>query len=179
MSRKKLSSTMEDYLEAIFNLEKDKKAVRVKDIAQKMDVKLPTVTSMLNALAGRGLVNHEKYEYVELTAKGKRIAKDVFHRHVVLRDFLSDILNVDAKTADEDACKMEHAVSPVTLDRFVKFMEFVEDCPRGGSDWLQRFDEYQQHGRVDDNCLERMKNFAKRYNARIEDLESKKGRLVN
>jgi len=173
MSKKKLSSTMEDYLEAIFNLEKDLKAVRVKDIAEKMMVKLPTVTSMLNTLAQRGLVNHEKYEYVELTTKGKRIAKDVYRRHVIFRDFLTGILNIDEKTAEEDACKMEHTVSPVTLERFVKFMEFVENCPRGGSDWLHHFHEYQQYGRVDRECLERMKSFVKQYNIRIKELKSK------
>ena len=173
MSMKKLSSTMEDYLEAIFNLEKDLKAVRVKDIAEKMMVKLPTVTSMLNTLVQRGLVNHEKYEYVELTKKGKRIAKDVYRRHVIFRDFLTGILNIDKKTAEEDACKMEHVVSPVTLERFVKFMEFVETCPRGGSDWLHHFDEYWQYGRIDDKCLKRMKSFAKQYNTRIKELESR------
>jgi len=87
MGTKTLSSTMEDYLETIFNLEKNKKIVRVKDIAQKMDVKLPTVTSMLNNLVERGLINHEKYEYVELTREGKRIAKDVYRRHVIFFDF--------------------------------------------------------------------------------------------
>ncbi|MBW2595409.1 MAG: metal-dependent transcriptional regulator [Deltaproteobacteria bacterium] len=133
MSTKALSSTMEDYLETVLNLEKDKKFVRVKDIAQKMDVKLPTVTSMLNNLVERGLINHEKYEYVELTKKGAHIAKDIYRRHVIFRDFLTGILNIDPKTAEEDACKMEHVVSPVTLERFVKFMEFVESCPRGGA----------------------------------------------
>lgn len=146
MGKKKLSSTMEDYLEAIFNLEKSKKAVRVRDIAKEMLVKLPTVTSMMGTLAQRGLINHEKYEYVELTKKGRRIAKGVYRRHVILRDFLIDILNIDEETAEEDACKMEHAVSPVTLKRVVKFMEFVENCPDGGSEWLQEFDEYQQPG---------------------------------
>ena len=173
MGKKKLSSTMEDYLEAIFNLEKSKKAVRVKDIAKEMKVKLPTVTSMMGTLAQRGLINHEKYEYVELTTKGKHIAKDVYRKHVILRDFLIDILNIDKETAEEDACRMEHAVSPVTLERVVKFMEFAENCPMGGSEWLQRFDDYQQHGRVDDKCLEQMKNFAKQYSARIEELEKK------
>ena len=171
MGTKTLSSTMEDYLETIFNLEKNKKIVRVKDIAQKMDVKLPTVTSMLNNLVERGLINHEKYEYVELTREGKRIAKDVYRRHVIFRDFLTGILNVDAKTAEEDACKMEHVVSPLTLERFVKFMEFVKSCPRGGSDWLLHFDEYQKHGRDEDKCLERMKHFEKQYGAEIKKLE--------
>jgi len=173
MSQVKLSSTMEDYLETILNLEKSKKFVRVKDIALKMDVKLPTVTSMLNNLAGKGLVNHEKYEYVELTKKGKRIAKDVYRRHVIFRDFLMSILNIDAKTAEEDACKMEHVVSPVTLERFVKFMEFVDTCPRGGSDWLLNFDQFRKHGRDDDKCLERMKHFEKRYSVEITKLRDK------
>jgi len=173
MNAKALSSTIEDYLETILNLEKDKKIVRVKDIARKMEVKLPTVTSMLNNLIEKGLINHEKYEYVELTKEGKRIAKDVYRRHVIFRDFLTGILNVDATTAEKDACKMEHVVSPVTLERFVKFMEFVESCPRGGSDWLLHFDEYQKHGRDEDKCLKRMKYFEKQYGAEIKELENK------
>ena len=164
---------MEDYLEAIFNLEKDKKAVRVKDIAEKMSVKLPTVTSMLNTLVKRDLIYHEKYEYVELTAEGEHIAKDVWRRHVIFRDFLTGILNIDEKTADEDACKMEHTVRPATLERFVKFMEFIQNCPRGGSDWLQHFDEYRQHGRINGECLRRMRDFAREYSAKIEELERK------
>lgn len=132
MVEKELSSTMEDYLETIFNLAKGKRAVRVKDIAKKMMVKLPTVSSMLNTLVKKGLIIHEKYEYVELTAKGERIAKDVYRGHVILRDFLSKILNIDVKTAEEDACRMEHAVSPVTLERFLKFMESVKTSPKGG-----------------------------------------------
>ena len=173
MGTKALSSTIEDYLETILNLEKNKKFVRVKDIAQKMEVKLPTVTSMLNNLVERGLINHEKYEYVELTKEGKRIAKNVYRRHVIFRDFLTGILNVDATTAEKDACKMEHVVSPVTLDRFVKFMKFIEACPRGGSDWLQNFDEYIKHGRNEDECLERMKHFEKQYGEEVKKLEDK------
>jgi DtxR family Mn-dependent transcriptional regulator len=164
---------MEDYLEAVLNLEKEKKAVRVKDIAEKMSVKLPTVTSMLNNLVKRDLIYHEKYEYVELTAKGRHIAKDVWRRHLIFRDFLTGILNIDEKTADEDACKMEHTVSPVTLERFVKFMEFIQNCPRSGPDWLQHFDGYGQHDRIDSECLRRMKDFARKYNAKIEELERK------
>lgn len=174
MGKQKLSSTMEDYLEAIFNLEESKKVVRVKDIAKEMEVKLPTVTSMLNNLIDKSLINHEKYEYVELTTKGRSIAKDVYRRHVILRDFLTDILNIDKETAEKDACKMEHAVSPVTLERIVKFMEFVENCPRSGSDWLRHFDDYQQHGRTDKKCLQRMKNFEEKYSQTIKKLKSKK-----
>ena len=73
LDEKPLTPTMEDYLEAIFDLEKSKKFVRVKDIAKRMNVKMPTVTSMLKTLGGKNLVNYRKYEYVELTADGTGI----------------------------------------------------------------------------------------------------------
>lgn len=173
MENSRLSAIMEDYLESILQLDMEKKHVRVKDIAAKMQVKMPTVTSMLENLKGRNLVNHEKYEYVALTRKGRKIARDVYNRHTVLKKFLTDILIIDPKTAEEDACRMEHTVSPVTMERFVKFVEFIETCPRGGSDWLHRFDQYQKHGRDEARCLEQMKVFEERFDAEVKRLEDK------
>ena len=164
---------MEDYLETILELERENNHVLVKDIARSMDVKLPTVTSMLNTLQKRNLVSHEKYNHVELTGKGRKVAKEIYRSHTMIKKFLMDILNIDAKTADEDACKMEHAISSETLERIVKFMEFVEECPRGGSDWLQNFAQYHRYGRSDEECLERMKDFEKQYGAQIEKIENK------
>jgi DtxR family Mn-dependent transcriptional regulator len=168
-----ISSTMEDYLETIFELESGDRHVRVKDIAQKMNVKLPTVTSMLNTLQNRNLVSHEKYDHVELTRKGRKVAKEIYRSHTMIKKFLMDILNIDAKTADEDACKMEHAVSAETLERIVKFMEFIEECPRGGSDWIENFARYHKHGRSEEKCLEHMKDFEKQYSAEIKKIEDK------
>ena len=161
---------MEDYLEALFLLEKELKAVRVKDIAKRMGVKLPTVTSMLNTLARRGLVNHEKYEYVELTERGSEIASAVDRCHKILCTFLIDILHVDEKQADQEACKMEHAISPDTLNKFVKFMEFIEVCPRGGAGWLEYFNKYCREGRKEKKeCLRHMKEFMDEFAASKEN----------
>jgi DtxR family Mn-dependent transcriptional regulator len=168
-----ISATMEDYLESILELEKENKHAFVKDIAQRMNVKLPTVTSMLNTLQKRDLVIHEKYNHVELTQKGRKIAKEIHRSHTIIRKFLMHVLSIDAHTADEDACRMEHAVSSRTLERLVKFMEFIEECPRGGSDWLQNFDKYRKHGCSDEKCLEQMKNFEKKYVAEIKKIEDK------
>ena len=164
---------MEDYLERILELEKEKHQARVKDIAQKMHVRLPTVTSMLHTLQKRDLVRHEKYDHVELTARGRAVAEDIYRRHTLLKKFLMDILNIDAKTADEDACKMEHAVSADTLERIATFMGFIESCPRCGSDWLQHFDDYQRHGHSDEKCLKRMKDFEKHYSGEMNKLEKR------
>jgi DtxR family Mn-dependent transcriptional regulator len=166
-----LTPTMEDYLEAIYTLSQEKRVVRVKDIAKKLGVKMPTVTSMLKSLSDKGMIDHEKYEYLELTRKGSDIGKQIDHRHQLLKSFLIDILQINHDQADEDACKMEHAISPATLERIVEFMEFIENCPRSGSDWLDLFNEYRRHEMPREKCLERMKDFADKYSAKIESME--------
>ncbi|MBW1691042.1 MAG: metal-dependent transcriptional regulator [Deltaproteobacteria bacterium] len=169
-----LTPTMEDYLEAIFNLDKEKRAVRVRDIAERLGVRMPTVTNMLKTLSEKGMIDYEKYEYLELTDKGSKVGQEIDHRHQTFKSFLTDILRIDPDQADEDACKMEHAVSPVTLEAFVAFMEFIEACPRSGATWLEYFDEYRVHGQPKDTCLERMKRFAHEYDARIKEMEREK-----
>jgi len=149
---KPITPKMEDYLEAIVALEKEKKAVRVKDIASKMGVSMPTVTSMLKNLSKIDLVEYEKYEYIELTDKGREIGKEIQRRHRALKKFLHEILGIDAIVAESEACKMEHAVSTSTLDRFVDFMNFIKSCPRAGSKWIGYFHEYLKHGKSKATC---------------------------
>jgi len=171
---KGLTPVMEDYIEAIFNLSQEKKVVRVKDIAKRLGVKMPTVTNMLKALSERGMIDYEKYEYLELTRKGSTIGSQIDKRHQTLKAFLTDILQIDKERADEDACKMEHSVSPTTLERMVEFMAFVEECPRGGMEWLTYFDEYRKHGKSKELCLERMKKFTREYEAKIKSMKTER-----
>lgn len=175
---KPLTSVMEDYLEAIFDLDKDKKVVRVKDIAKRMGVKMPTVSSMLKTLNARRLVNYEKYEYVELTKDGAAVGKEMRRRHEVLRKFLTEILKIEFKTADEEACKMEHTLSSATLDSFTDFMEFIQTCPRAGESWLHFFEEYRLHGRRPETCQARSETFSCEFKDQVDSIEvpnSRKG----
>ena len=142
MAEKSLTSVMEDYLEAIFDLNQEKKFVRVKDVAKRMGVKMPTVSSMLKTLNDRGLVNYERYGYVELTKDGEDIGKEVRRRHGVFLKFLTEILGIEFEIADLEACKMEHTLSSDTLDRLSAFMGFVQTSPRVGKNWLKHFKEY-------------------------------------
>jgi DtxR family Mn-dependent transcriptional regulator len=173
---KPLTQTMEDYLEAIFNLDKEKRVVRVKDIAERLGVKMPTVTNMLKTLSKRELINYEKYEYLELTDKGRDVGREIHRRHCVLRSFLTNILNIDPAIADEEACKMEHTISSSTLDRFIAFMEFVQLCPRVGTNWLDRFKEYRKKDKDKDRakCLEHMKEFVDSFKERIDAMEKRR-----
>ncbi len=128
---------MEDYLEAILRLQQSDNRARVKGIAEMMKVSLPTVTSALRTLSTAGLVRHEKYGDVELTEEGQRRAELILRRHQALVRFLTSFLQLDADTAEQEACQMEHAISQETLNRLVTLMEFVRTCPRGGTDWLR------------------------------------------
>ena len=147
--------------------------VRVKDIAKRLGVKMPTVTNMLKTLSERGLIEYEKYEYLELTQKGSDVGEEIDRRHHVLRTFLTDILGIDLEKADEEACKMEHAVGTATMDRFVAFMEFIQSCPRTGENWLERFEEFRVHGKDREKCMAHMKEFADDFGIRIKDMETR------
>jgi DtxR family Mn-dependent transcriptional regulator len=171
-SHKPLTPTMENYLEAIYNLDNEKRVVRVKDIAKRLGVKMPTVTNMLKTLNDRGLINYERYEYLELTKEGADVGEEIDKRHQVLRSFLTDILGIDFEKADDEACKMEHAVGASTMDRFVAFMEFIESCPRTGDNWLGRFEEFRSHGRNTAKCLKDMKAFANELEDKMKDMET-------
>ena len=173
LTDKPLTSVMEDYLEAIFDLDKEKRAVRVKDIAKRMAVKMPTVSSMLKTLRSRGLVHYEKYEFVELTKNGADVGKEMRRRHQTLYRFLTGILNIDATVADEEACKMEHTLSESTLGSLTAFMDFIQNCPRAGESWLEHFQEYQVQGGKPETCADNCDAFSKTLKCRTTETPKK------
>ena len=143
-----LSSSMEDYLEAIGFLKKEKGIARVRDVSHLLKVKTPSVAVALNKLSKRGLIVHERYGYIELTPEGEQLAQNILGRHNTLNRFLNEILDIDSKIAAEDACKMEHSISPQTFEKLTKFIEFVETCPEHGRpDWLKSFAHFFKTGK--------------------------------
>lgn len=152
-AQKPLTSVMEDYLEAIFDLEQEKKIVRVKDIARRLGVKMPTVTSMLKTLNDRGMVHYEKYEYVELTGPGTGVGREMRRRHEAMLRFLTVVLKIDHQTADQEACRMEHALSPGTLENLIEFMEFIQTCPQASDSCLNHFEAYRRQINKSERCI--------------------------
>ncbi|MBN1293496.1 MAG: metal-dependent transcriptional regulator [Candidatus Latescibacteria bacterium] len=122
-----LSASLEDYLEAIFEIDKTKRAVRVKDVAHKLGVTMPSVNGALKNLEGKGLIAHEKYDYIELTEDGFFQASKIASRHKLIFNFLKDVLEVDIETAQEDACKIEHVLSSHTIEKLTGYMDRFKD----------------------------------------------------
>jgi len=133
-----LSSSLEDYLEAIAELADSGGKAHCNDIAQRLNVKKPSVTTALQTLMEKGLIDYRPYMPISLTRRGKAVADKIISRHNALRDFFVKILNIDSTQADEAACKMEHAIGEEISGRFIEFVKFMETCPLVGVKWTDR-----------------------------------------
>jgi DtxR family Mn-dependent transcriptional regulator len=137
-----LSESLEDYLETILELEQRQKVARAKDIAEKLKVQRGSVTGALKNLAEKGYINYAPYSYITLTPEGMTLAKEIRFRHRALKEFLIKILRIDPVTAEETACRMEHAIDQKTIERLVCFIDYIFACPRAGEQWIQSFAKY-------------------------------------
>ena len=127
-----LTPKMEDYLETIAVLSRENRVVRVKDIARELKVKMPSVTSALQKLNDRGLIVYQKYGYVDLTDEGREIADKVYSRHSCLSDFFQQVLRIDKSIAGEEACRIEHHLTPDTCRQIYKLVEFMKSGAADG-----------------------------------------------
>lgn len=133
-----LSPHMEDYVEAIVILSSANRVVRVKDIAKKLNIKMPSVSAALTKLKEMELIDYEKYGYIELTEKGHDLADRVLKRHNCLVDFFTTVLQVDLASADGEACRVEHALGPTTCSQIHKFLDFYKEEESAQSEWVAK-----------------------------------------
>lgn len=117
-----VSGAVERYLETIHELEPEG-PVRVKDIAVALSISYPSVTGMVNRLVESGLATHDRYRHIELTSKGRRIARGLDRKQAVIMRFFTEVLGIDEEAAERDACEIEHVISTGTLDKLVEYLE--------------------------------------------------------
>jgi len=139
-----LSASLEDYLEAIFNLAGESNVARSKDIAESLGVAKPSVTGALKILAKKGLVNYRPYGYVTLTGSGVAEAARVARKHNIIKSFFVNILGIDAEVAQEAACKAEHALGSAIVSRLLDFTDFITRKGRNGSDVADKFKQFRK-----------------------------------
>lgn len=123
------SSTIEEYLEAIYKLS-ERGTVRPTPIAEALSVSGPTVTATLKRLESQGLVVRDDGDVV-LTDEGRHIALDIVRKHRLAERFLVDVLGMSWDEAHEDACKLEHAFSPRVLNALETYLDNPSVCPHG------------------------------------------------
>jgi DtxR family Mn-dependent transcriptional regulator len=169
-----ISESLEDYLETIHDLVRDKKVARVKDIARTRNVSMASVSTAMRRLADLGLVDYTQREFIAMTEKGEGVVRRIVARHQLLRRFLTAFLQVDAEIADKDACQIEHHVSDQTVDRLVRLLEFLETCPDG----RQALEAFQgcrevnpEFGDCDELCLRRAQRVRELVTRPLRDLQ--------
>ena len=137
-----LSASLEDYLEAIFNLVKESKVARSKDIAKSLGVSRASVTGALRVLKEKGLANYKPYDYVTLTENGRATAAEIAKKHKILESFFIDVLGIEPNIAQETACKAEHALGPGIIAKLLCFIKFVNHSSKNGCDLADQFQKF-------------------------------------
>ncbi|MBN2231090.1 MAG: metal-dependent transcriptional regulator [Candidatus Thorarchaeota archaeon] len=117
-----LTQALEMYIKTIHELEQEFGAAAPSDIAQRLSVKAPSVTSALQKLDALGMATYHRYQHVNLTEQGREVAEKLDRRHRTLRDFLL-LIGVEEKIALSDACEIEHVVHRQTIDRLIEYMK--------------------------------------------------------
>lgn len=121
-----VSPTHQMYLKALFRLCRSHPVGRVRDLADELGLTPGTVSTALNRLQEMGLVEREHYGGAQLTPSGNALAQCVDRRYETLKSLLTGVFGVPESDAEDDACLMEHAVSPVTINRITRFLEHLE-----------------------------------------------------
>jgi len=122
---KKLSSSLEDYLEAILVLEQKNRVARVKDISAILSVQMPSVTGALKNLRELGLIEYEKNSFITLTENGKMVAECILGRHRILLRFFNEVLGLEGKLVENQACSIEHSINHDTAVRIAGLTDWI------------------------------------------------------
>ncbi len=120
--RVNLSKRCEEYLEAIYILEKKLGRARIKDIAEKLSVKPSSVVEYLRRMCSNGLIDYKPGREVKLTEKGFSEAEKIYEKHKLIKSFLVS-LGVSEETAEKDSCIMEHYLSRETFEKIAEYIK--------------------------------------------------------
>ena len=125
------SYTEENYLKALFNLANETGEVNVNELSKWLEIKMPTVTSMMKKLAEKKLVHYESYKPLRLTEKGKKEAGLVIRKHRLTEMFLVNKMNFGWEDVHDIAEQIEHIQSPVFFEKMDELLGYPKIDPHG------------------------------------------------
>ena len=126
-----LSGPVEDYLKAIYDLERDAHPAATNDIAERLDISPASVSGMMRRLAEQGLITHEPYRGVRLTADGRRAALRTLRRHRILECYLTEVLGYPWDRVHDEAEQLEQAASEELIERMASALGDPAHDPHG------------------------------------------------
>ncbi len=142
---RKMSPSLEQYIEAIADLLTRDKVCSISEIAAQVRVSRPAASRAVRDLSEQNLVEHRAYGYVDLTEQGQSIADMLTVRHEAIYDFMKDALDYDDDWADQEACRLEHQVDDDFVERLKTQTEFLRNQP-GLNKKLRAFRKKSENG---------------------------------
>jgi DtxR family Mn-dependent transcriptional regulator len=125
------SHTEENYLKALFNLANEKGEVSVNELSKQLDIKMPTVNSMMKKLAGKKLIHYESYKPLRLTEKGKKEAGLIIRKHRLTEMYLVDKMGFGWEEVHDIAEQVEHIKSTAFFEKMDALLGFPKTDPHG------------------------------------------------
>ena len=144
MESVKITASLEDYLEAIYEIIEQKQGVKAVEVAKRLNVKRSSVTEALKNLSEKNLVNYGRYDVISLTPSGVKVAKKVIEKHKTLFDFFTKILGLSPEDASINACKVEHVISEDVLQRLIAFIEFNNNYYCSEKKYIDEFQKFYE-----------------------------------
>lgn len=123
---KKVTASMEDYIEMIYRLSKENKFARIHELASKLNIKPSSVTKMVQKLSELGYLKYEKYGVIVLKPKGYKLGKNLLDRHNTVEKLLR-ILKINEEDILNETEKIEHTLNNNTYLCISKFVSLVEN----------------------------------------------------
>ena len=120
------NESSEDYLETIYILEKKNGVVKSADIAREFNYSRASISRAMGILEKNGLIIFNQKSHIILTEEGIKKAKSIYDRHITLKKFLITVTGVDDNTAEMDACRIEHFISPETFQGIKKYLKNLD-----------------------------------------------------
>jgi len=142
--KKTLTPALEDYLKVIYNITKTEPVARVKDIASKLDVSLPSVTNAMKRLKELGFVNYEKYGLILLSEEGQMRAETLTRIHDILDVFFVELIGVPSSVSDQLSCRIEHFFDKDSENRTEEFINLLMDVKQNGKKACDNLVEFLQ-----------------------------------
>ena len=118
----KIYESGEDYLETILRISNRQGKVKSIDIANEMEYSKPSVSRAMKILQEKGYVFMDERKYIHLTLEGKERAERIYQRHLLIKGALEELLGVNPRVAEKDACRIEHVLSEETVSRLEVLM---------------------------------------------------------
>jgi DtxR family Mn-dependent transcriptional regulator len=131
LERDEVTAPVEDYLKAIYELERSAGAAATSDIADRLQIAPASVSGMVRRLADQGLLTHERYHGVRLTEEGRRLALRTIRRHRVIEAYLMHAMGYPWDLVHEEAERLEHAASDALIDRMAELIGEPDVDPHG------------------------------------------------